>query len=232
MPSEGRKETGVNWQTDQVTWNLAITQPMLQIQDPAPQYGGGLLNVACWQRRIRATDAFPYAGVRASPDEIISAFRWRQYLPAVAMVVVWGGMSRTASRVYGDHDLTVLHESLAAAAQSIHATASVADAWQILTEQCGWTPVMKSKILHFLCRALGFDVDPPVPIDNAVVIQRIWPAFVAGIPLHARPQRWDGGTFADYNRYITAIRAWAEVLGWTTTEVECTLYAQFSGANM
>ena len=106
-------------------------------------------------------------------------------------------------------------------------TDSIQESWNLLTNGLLWTPVMTSKILHFLCRALGFNQDPPVPIDNKVIRQYVWPGFRIGIPPGQRPQDWKGNktdTFAAYCRYMTAMIEWAQARQWTTTEVETTIY--------
>ena len=87
---------------------------------------------------------------------------------------------------------------------------------------------MTSKTLHFLCRALGFQHDVPVPIDNKVILNRVWPRFKNGIPPSQCPQGWKGNTFPAYCRYMTAIIEWANMKGWTTTELEPTIFAENS----
>jgi hypothetical protein len=85
---------------------------------------------------------------------------------------------------------------------------------------------MASKTLHFLCRALGFVKDAPVPIDNAVILTYVWPGFRINIPPSKRPHDWGGKTFAAYCRYMTAILEWADMKGWTTSELEATIFAE------
>lgn len=105
-------------------------------------------------------------------------------------------------------------------------TNSIEDSWDLLTNRLGWTHVITSKTLHFLCRALGFNQDPPVPIDNNVILKYVWPGFRIGIPSGQRPRDWEGNDFAAYCTYMTAIIEWARVRNWTTTEVETTIFVE------
>ena len=69
--------------------------------------------------------------------------------------------------------------------------------------------------------------DRAVPIDGAVIRQRVWPAFRNSIPTHERPESWDGDGFNAYGRYMTAIVTWSNSKGWSTSEVERTISLQF-----
>jgi hypothetical protein len=113
-------------------------------------------------------------------------------------------------------------------ANSILASTSITPSWEILTGgtngQLGWTAVMASKALHFLCRSLGFERNPPVAIDGERIRDHVWPAFRDCLPVLNRPSDWEGNTFEAYYRYMTAIRTWANHKGWSTTQVESTLF--------
>jgi hypothetical protein len=74
----------------------------------------------------------------------------------------------------------------------------------------------------------GLDQDSPVPIDNAVILQCVWPGFRIGIPPGRRPQDWAGKTFAAYCRYMTAVLEWADMKRWTATQLEATIFAENS----
>ncbi len=96
---------------------------------------------------------------------------------------------------------------------------------------------MTSKCLHFVARGLGYEVNPPVAIDNAVILDKVWPEFWARIQAtprpweHDPPGRWKGGEWdwPGYQRYMTAIICWSEQRGWTTTQMEATLFAEARG---
>jgi hypothetical protein len=68
---------------------------------------------------------------------------------------------------------------------------------------------------------------PPVAIDNARVLDKVWPAFCNSIPSAQRPKDWKGTTLAAYYRYMTAILAWSEARNWTTTQMESTIFCEY-----
>jgi len=138
-------------------------------------------------------------------------------------------MSRTSNRyIYRQHSLHDIYDVLDKCANDISHTQSIQNSWNALTQQLDWTNVITSKTLHFLCRALGFEDDPPVPIDRGVVLNYVWPGFRIGIPPEQRAAvgDWDGNTYAPYSRYTTAILTWAQLRqpAWTTTQIEATIY--------
>ena len=96
---------------------------------------------------------------------------------------------------------------------------------------------MTSKTLHFLARSLDIG-DPPVPIDNACVLDCVWPLFKGGVnQLIAdgidgrirKPSTWrnDTGEWDRYNRYMTAVRQWAAHRGWTAEQFEQTMFYDY-----
>jgi hypothetical protein len=137
-------------------------------------------------------------------------------------------MFRANQYIYRQHLLQDIHGTLDQCAQSISRTNSIQQSWDLLTNRLQWTNVITSKTLHFLCRALGFNENPPVPIDGGVILKYVWPGFRIGIPPAQRPGDWEGNTFTAYCRYMTAILAWAQMKQppWTTTEVEATIYEE------
>jgi hypothetical protein len=102
-------------------------------------------------------------------------------------------------------------------------TKSIDRCWEILTRQLGWSGVITSKTLHFLCRALEFTQNPPVPVDGRLIREKAWPRFLNAVPLSQRPDNWEGDSFQAYGRYMTAILTWAGRNSWTTTQVEATI---------
>src|SRR5262249_34784761 len=108
---------------------------------------------------------------------------------------------------------------------------SIESSWQSLTGtnegELHWSEVMASKTLHFLCRALGFEKNPPVPLDGEVIRGRVWPVFRYAVSSEHRPNDWQDATFVAFCRYMTAIRTWADLRVWTTTEMEATIWDHF-----
>jgi hypothetical protein len=230
----------MNWQHDPVTAAAARAAANFPLRPggsvPAPQYSGHNTSPETWSRPVLLRP-WPAAQTPfASPNNIINFFQQGDYLEALAMVVSWGNMARTLSRIY-DRSLADIERTLRQCAASIQQTCSIRDAWVALTgvsgNQLDWTAVQASKTLHFLCRALGFCQNPPVAIDNGVIRRCVWPAFihaVSSVPADQRPRlprNWAGNTFDAYSRYMTAILVWADRWGWATTDVETTLFHDY-----
>jgi len=95
--------------------------------------------------------------------------------------------------------------------------------------------VITSKCLHFLSRSLGYETNPPVPIDNKVILGEAWPAFKKLIGKHNNSSHhpmpgvwWDkADSWSGYNRYMTAINCWTDARGWTTTQLESTIFQEY-----
>lgn len=225
----------MNWLIDEMTQAAARKFPLhFHADHPFPQYGGKDCQPGRWRNVLLPQEVFaaPPAGLFPdSPTMIISDFAGEQYLQALARTISWGAMWRTRNNIYRNHELQRIREALTCCARSIMETHSIEKSWQILTgdapQGLQWSSVMTSKALHFLCRALHFCQRPPVPIDGRVIRQRVWPRFRDGIPHDHRVGNWNGNGFDAYCRYMTAIITWADARGWTTTEIETTIFAEF-----
>lgn len=223
----GQNGGPMNWTLDAATTRAANDYPLKCLAGgPAHQFAGRNFRTRNWERRVQPGSAWPPGPLRSSPKQIIDLFADGDYLQALTMVVSWGTMWRRSAAIWGDRPLGDIEAALARAAESIRASDAIAEAWTELTAEDGldWSPVITSKTLHFMCRGLGYDSDPPVAIDNAVILQRVWPAFVQPIPAGDRPRDWRGSGFDAYSRYMSAILAWAEKKDWQTTQVEATLF--------
>lgn len=218
----------MNWQLDNATKTAARKYPLpVYSTNPMGQEPGFSVNAADFQTRLRPGDVLSSANLQCSPPQIIGEFRSSHFLQAIALTICWGTMTRTKNKyIYRNHALQHIFDTLDQCSQSIQQTSSIQQSWDLLVNGLSWTPVMTSKTLHFLCRALGFEKDPPVPIDNAVILAYVWPGFRINIPPGQRPMDWSGKTFAAYCRYITAILEWADIKGWNTTELESTIFAE------
>lgn len=110
---------------------------------------------------------------------------------------------------------------------SIRESLSIEDSWGMLTGrkpgQLGWSSVMASKTLTFLCRSLGFEQNPPVPIDRERIRKNVWPIWRNSVPFTLRPLDWEADSLEAYGRYMTAILTWGEQKHWTTAQIEATL---------
>ena len=231
----------MDWPIDKTTQTAARKfVPIINADAPGAQFVGRRCDPARWKNVLPSDEAFgvpPPDILPDSPEMIISDFAAEKYLQALARTISWGAMWRRRNDIYRDHGLEHIRNVLACCAQSIRQTHSIRQSWELLTGDSPghlqWSGVMTSKVLHFVCRALGFRQDPPVPIDGAVIRQRVWPvfrnAFIEGgfLRREMRPDNWDGNGFSAYCRYMTAIITWAEMKTWTTTEVETTIFAKY-----
>lgn len=228
----------LRWTTDQWTAKAASDYPLpIRATTPRAQFGedgrdcgfnpqrwSRVVQPACWPLRAACT-----------PEQIIEQFRAGRYTQGLAMVAAWGRMWRQPDAVWGPRKIESVEQALHRCADSIMVTQSLEHSWLTLTGvgegQMSWTAVMTSKTLHFLCRSLGFEINPPAAIDGAVMRTIVWNAFKNAIPFGQRPMNWQGNTFAAYSRYMTAIRTWAEQRNWTTKEMEATIFAEYGSSS-
>jgi hypothetical protein len=232
------------WHYDEITeyWAKRVTIP-ISSKRPQPQYDG--LDYRMWEttwRKHILTDRFPeychyphhQGSLLCSPSNIIRCLTDQKVLEALALIVAWGRMTRTKNNIY-KKPLQAIEESLLKCMQSTEERKGVDEAWRLLVNQLEWGNVIASKCLHFLTRSLGYETNPPVPIDNKVIIKEVWPTFKKQIKsefslgIDVMPQGWWEylSTFKSYNRYMTAINIWADLKGWTTTQLENTIYKEF-----
>jgi hypothetical protein len=227
-----RQESTMNWNIDNRTQQAATNHPLpINAMVPAEQFAGRNFNPLNWNSRVNHPANWPQEPLVSSPQMIINEFQQQHYLQGLALVVSWGTMWRQPAAIWGHRHLNTIDMALHNSAQSIQNTQSIDQAWGILTGnqqgQLGWSAVITSKTLHFLSRSLGIVQDPPVAIDNAVILNHVWPAFIAPINHAHRPQNWRGNTLAAYLRYMTAILAWANQRYWTTTDMEATIFDEY-----
>jgi len=213
---------------DSETQKLAREVDLIESKKPANQASGFNFNKKNWEKRIRhKKDVFDKNITISSPETIINCFQNREYLQGVALVVLWGMMWRQSKSIYGKRSLDDIHRAIKSCSISIQRSKKINRSWIILTEDIGWSAVIASKTLHFLCRSLGFNSNPPVPVDNAIVRKKIWPDFVETLPRVNRPKNWQGNSLNAYLRYMSAINIWAKKRKWTTTQIEVTLFDDY-----
>lgn len=219
----------MNWNIDPDTQFAAHNFPIIiQAGMPVAQFHGRAFNPVNWSHRIRPQDMFAENIQTSAPQSIINTFQNGEYLQGLALVVSWGSMWRTSNSIYGNNNLQEIHDALHASAQSIIQTEFIDNAWTTLTGHLHWSAVITSKVLHFMCRSLGFQNNPPVAIDNGVILKNVWPIFKNNIPYGLRPRSWRGNSLTAYLRYMTAIIEWASMRNWTTTEIETTLFNEYN----
>ena len=225
----------LQWPIDQQTARAATDYPLaIKGNAPASQFGGCLTSAETWNDRVVQPSAWPDTPLWSSPGEIIKQFTDQRYTQALALVVSWGGMGRRSKHIYGERERQTIEQidrTLCCCVHSIRELNSIAIPWRMLTGsepgQLGWSAVITSKTLHFLCRSLGFSQNPPVAIDGLVIREKVWPAFRNSISVGQCLGNWKGNSFEAYSRYMTAILTWATQRNWTTTEMEATIFDQF-----
>lgn len=225
----------LRWQIDQQTARAAAdhslrikaNSPLAQVGEDGKNCG---FNPQSWNSRVVQPASWP-GDPKCTPEQIMNQFREGRYTQGLAMVAGWGGMGRRPKAVWGARKIEHIEQTLSSCALNIRETQSVGHSWAMLTGladgHMGWTAVMTSKTLHFLCRSLGFEQNPPAAIDGAVIRGIVWRAFRNSIPLGERPKNWEGNTFSAYCRYMTAIMTWAKQRTWTTKQMEATIFAEY-----
>jgi hypothetical protein len=221
----------IQWRLDPQTEQAARDYPIvIQANLPKPQFEGYDTNAKTWNDRVTQPAEWPTDQLKSCPNQIITFLKSERYTQGLAMVVSWGGMGRRSKDIYGQprgEKIKKIEQTLRECAERIQLSQSIAEPWMVLTGQLGWSAVLTSKTLHFLCRSLGFEQNPPVAIDNACIREKVWPAFRDGIPDAQRPGNWEGNTFEAYCRYMTAIITWSKLRDWTTTQMEATIFFEF-----
>jgi hypothetical protein len=218
----------LKWRVDEPTRQAALQFQPVNSHKPKGQYHGRKFEAANWSAYLRDQDLRAMARECVSaPEWIIEEFRDGHYLRGLALTISWGAMGRTRQRIL-KRSLQDIHDQLELCRESIRETKSIETSWEKLTAELGWTNVLSSKVLHFLCRSLDFRRNPPVPIDGGIILKQVWPRFKKKIPPAISLEGWKGNSYEAYGRYMTAINVWAKGRNWTTTEMETTLYHEYT----
>lgn len=169
-----------------------------------------------------------------SPTNIIKCFQDQKVLEGLALTVAWGRLTRAKGNIY-QKSKEDIEQTLLECFKMTENKNSVEDSWNLLVRELDWGYVATSKCLHFLARSLGYETNPPVPIDNKVFLDEVWPTFNKMISRfqdssnNPMPKNWwdDSFSWNAYNRYMTAISCWSNDKGWTTTQLENTLFVEY-----
>lgn len=232
----------LDWEYDNNTAYWAIKCPIpIESEYPYKQYNGRdyPLRENTWKKHISKPN-FPeysqhpqyHGSLLASPSNIIKCYQECLVLEALALTVAWGRMTRAKGNIFVKPN-SVIEETLLLCLQTTANSNSVEEAWNLLVSELGWNYIATSKCLHFLARSFNYD-NPPVPLDNTVILGEVWPAFRDLVKdhsesFHPAPKPWwdDHYSWNAYNRYMTAILCWADHKGWTTTQLENTLFEEY-----
>jgi hypothetical protein len=234
----------LHWQYDKTTeyWASQLQFPITSKQ-PKPQYDGldYRMREETWKKHI-LNDQFPdycnfpqeQGSLLGSPTNIIKCYQEQKVLEGLALTVAWGRLTRAKDKIYQKSNEKI-EQTLLRCLKSIEQNNSVEDSWNLLVKELNWGYVATSKCLHFLARSLEYETNPPVPIDNKVFIDEVWPIFkkmIVGSQNSSSkpiPKNWwdDSSSWNAYNRYMTAINCWSNRIGWTTTQLENTLFEEY-----
>ncbi|MFC2042957.1 hypothetical protein ACFLUA_02255 [Chloroflexota bacterium] len=232
------------WQYDETTeyWAKKLLLPIKSMH-PIPQYDG--MDYRLWEdtwKKHILKDSFPEycqypneeESLLCSQSNIIHCFRDQKLLEGLVLTVAWGRMTRSKGKIYQKSN-QMIEETLYNCLVLIEKTNSIKGSWNLLINRLNWSYVITSKCLHFLSRSLDYSTNPPVPIDNKVIINNVWPKFKEMVNnnftlgIDSFPEKWwdYDNSWSSYNRYITAINCWASTKGWTTTELESTIFDEY-----
>ena len=219
----------LNWRNDIETLQFVsenLPQVFLNFNEPTAQYPGREINILQWQSKVLDINQFPQTNM-SSPENIINCFQNGNYLNGLVLVVSWGTMWRQNKKIYN----VPLHEisnSIQTCTEIINNERNIENAWRLLSINLNWSNVIISKLLHFLSRSLSFKVNCPVPIDNAVMLKRVWPELINNFSRNERPGNWKN-SLEGYLRYMTFINYLRENCyhNWTNIQIESTLFSMF-----
>lgn len=169
------------------------------------------------------------AGLGDWPLFVLQVSLWGRMIP--------GPLGRSYQQIYGfayGEPVSVatfdtIDSILSRAFTGLQEEQSLQAIWNLLGEELSWSAVMRSHCLHFMARAAGWKDPVPMPLDTAMARNWLWPQFRQAardsrIPLPAVIHLDD---WSHYNRYMTAMVAWAEILNWTCAELEGALWSHF-----
>jgi hypothetical protein len=173
---------------------------------------------------------------------IFDSIRNQDWQLFVLQVGLWGGMipgvmGKSFEKIYGapfgqrpqEDRFETIQNTIGLAFDALQERHSLEGIWGTLRDELDWSAVMLSKCLHFLARGAAWNDPVPVPIDNAMVRNWLWPEFKRIVRSRGlnwpRPAGIQGDSWESYNRYMTAIRTWAHVNGCSCMEVETALFS-------
>lgn len=232
----------LKWNYDETTAYWANRGILPFPPSPQKQFEGSPLVENSWKKHL-INNSFPEycrhpnkpGYLLCSPSNIIRCFKNDKVLEALVLTIVWGAMTRTKGKSIYTQPNKIIEEVLLKCMELTKRKNSVMDSWNLLVNELKWSAVITSKCLHFLVRSLDYEINPPVPIDNTVIIKKVWPKFkelVKGQRISGDPSMYEGWWSYDaswdaYNRYMTAINCWSKLKGWTTTQIENTIFKVF-----
>lgn len=229
----------LNWEPNDIFTELANACPIVAQLPDAVQYQGVVetrTDYACL-----ATNNNPV--VDSSPDAIISSAQNRQWRSFLLQVGRWGRMipgplGAPFKNIYGasnpdevtEDRLVEIETALDKAYDMLRKEEEFEKIWNRLRE-LGWSKVIISKCLHFMARAAGVKGVIPVPIDGKMSVDWLWKGFKTAVENNPNlewpsPGSINDHSYISYNRYMSAMVAWADKLEIEVGVLEVRLFAQ------
>ncbi|MCC6549661.1 MAG: hypothetical protein IT279_06285 [Ignavibacteriaceae bacterium] len=217
----------MNWTINEQITTIA-GKISVDLADANPnQYPGDLINTNLW-KNFTLSRNFPPELVVCSPANIIKCFQDDLFLEGLILTINWGKMNKTVEKIF-NKDIRTIDECLTKCKKDIAANMSINNSWAWLIDELGWTNVMASKVLHFLCRSFDY-TNVPAPIDRAQIIKKFIPRLGAflqekrtllGIEEHQINELldWSGYSLTSFLKYMNFILTWSPNGNTTAFEV-------------
>lgn len=219
--------------------NLANQVPLVNL-DTKPQFPGFSEEADLW---IDLLNDANQNELNCSPESIIETGSRGDWKTFTVLVGRWGGMipgplGKPFQMIYGHHrnepvDFNRLDQIEAALTSTFKMFIDEDPLQQIWNHlrALGWSKVMISKCLHFQARSAGLTGDVPVPVDGAMCVHWLWPQFKNEVNasgfIWPRPAGINRNDFESYNRYLSAMKGWAQAKEISISDLEFALFARF-----
>jgi len=230
------------WIPDQAFSHLVDTHPLNELLLPQTDQFAGYQQQA--NNNYSRLMNIPTVYLDSSPESIIESAQAGEWLTFLLKVGRWGHMipgplAGPMQNIYGNRNPThVLQERLN------QISLCLSDSFEMLLQEhsfrliwerfdeLNWTRVIRSKCLHFQARAADLEGPIPIAVDGLMSTQWLWPAFRSVVRQRLglqwpNPGSITGDTFESYNRYLSAMNAWATHMNIGIDELEVRLFQAF-----
>jgi hypothetical protein len=232
----------LNWIPDQAFSYLADAHPLNELLlHQAEQFAGYQQQATNNYSRLMN---IPAGHLDSSPESIIESAQAGEWLTFLLKVGRWGHMipgplAKPMLNIYGNRNPANISQE-----RLNQISLCLSDSFEMLLHQhsfqliwerfdeLNWTRVIRSKCLHFQARAANIEGPIPVAVDGLMSTQWLWPAFRSAVRNNLEfPWPHPGGimsnTFESYNRYLSAMNAWATHMNIGINELEVRLFQAF-----
>lgn len=230
----------LNWKPDQQFYDLARAYPFGKLEE-AVQYQGIEDN---FEPFTTISGQGGCVNNNTSPDSIIDSAVEENWLCFLLKVGRWGNMipgpyARPMRNIYGHRNplhvteerLTSINNVLSETYEGFSKGKNFEEIWRRF-DDLNWSNVIRSKCLHFQARAANIEGIIPIPVDGLMSNQWLWRGFeevvrARNVNQWPRPAGITGNTFTSYNRYFSAMVAWADNLEIDVHDLEIRLFQLF-----